>query len=118
MLKLMLLILSLSVFLACTSTHQMKAFKTDGCTCSPDGALKNKEAWLHCCVQHDSLYWQGGSRAERKMADSLLCDCVSQSGYPKRAKSMYRVVRMVGGAWMPIYWRWGFGYRYGNGYSD
>jgi hypothetical protein len=118
MFRAILFLFSLFSLAACSTTRPIKPFVSDGCTCSPDGNLSNPKAWEKCCVQHDSLYWQGGSRVDRKVADSLLCDCISKTGNPKKAKAYYRVVRTVGGAWIPVYWRWGFGYRYGSGYRN
>lgn len=102
---------------SCKSGKEIQAFTTDGCSCFPDGDKQNKELWHHCCVAHDSLYWKGGSRSERKTADSLLCDCVTKSGNPATSKRMYIGVRLGGGAWLPTPWRWGYGYPYGHGYQ-
>jgi len=110
------LFLILSLF-SCSASKQIKPFTTDACSCYPEGPKSDPKAWEHCCISHDSLYWKGGSRRERKTADSLLCDCVLKSGYPKRAKEIYRGTRFGGGAWLPTPWRWGYGWSYGRGYK-
>lgn len=105
------------ILFSCKTQKEIQSFTTDGCSCFPDGDKQNRELWHHCCVAHDSLYWKGGSREDRKTADSLLCDCVAKTGKPATAKRMYIGVRMGGSAWLPTPWRWGFGYPYGHGYQ-
>ncbi|HSF07446.1 MAG TPA: hypothetical protein VLG10_16825 [Methylomirabilota bacterium] len=36
------------------------AFTSDACSLWPDGA------WPTCCVDHDKIYWRGGTAEERK----------------------------------------------------
>jgi hypothetical protein len=105
------------LFFSCSTQKQIKPFTTDGCSCYPDGSKSNPKAWEHCCISHDSLYWKGGSRRDRKIADSILCDCVLKSGYPKRSKRIYWGTRFGGSAWFPTPWRWGYGWKYGRGYK-
>ncbi len=81
-------------------------FKSDGCSCWPDGE------WLECCVEHDVLYWLGGSREERKQADINLQKCVRQKGHPITGKIMYYGARIGGVYWLPTSFRWGFGWNY------
>lgn len=107
----------LLIFYSCAIQKPIKKFKTDGCSCFPEGTKANKKAWENCCIAHDSLYWQGGSRLERKQADSALCDCVAKAGFPKTAKRMYIGVRLGGGAYIPAPWRWGYGWNFGIGYQ-
>ena len=70
-------------------------FKSDGCSCWPD------YEWMDCCVEHDAIYWMGGSRDERKKADIALQECVSQKGHPIIGKVMYYGVRVGGVYWLP-----------------
>lgn len=65
-----------------------KTFKSDSCTKSPNGY------WGHCCVEHDYLYWKGGSFAERKFADELLRQCMKDAKGP--GKTYYKFVRAQG----------------------
>lgn len=81
-------------------------FKSDGCSCWPDGD------WLECCVKHDILYWQGGTREERKAADLALRTCVTAKGHPLVGQAMFLGVRMGGVWWLPTPFRWGFGWNY------
>lgn len=81
-------------------------FKSDGCSCWPD------YEWLDCCVKHDAIYWMGGTREERKIADINLQQCVSQKGHRIIGKIMYYGVRAGGVYWLPTPYRWGFGWEY------
>lgn len=81
-------------------------FKSDGCSCWPDNE------WIECCVEHDAIYWMGGSREARKQADIALKVCVSQKGHPIIANIMYYGVRVGGVYWLPTPFRWGFGWSY------
>jgi len=88
------------------------SFTTDGCTLSPDGT------WQSCCVEHDMLYWCGGSRAARRFADERLCTCVSEKGGRALAAIMYWGVRVGGHPWLPTYWRWGYGWPWPHDYME
>lgn len=81
-----------------------KPFVTDGCSAFTDGD------WLECCVQHDVVYWCGGSSEGRKQADERLEQCVADLGHVSLASLMYSGVRAGGVSWMPLPWRWGFGW--------
>ena len=81
-------------------------FKSDGCSYWPDGD------WGECCIRHDLIYWQGGSRSERGIADTTLKTCVSDTGHPVAAGLMYAGVRVGGVWWLPTSFRWGFGWNY------
>ena len=80
------------------------AFKTDGCSMSPDGD------WLSCCLEHDIEYWCGGPPEARRRADSDLRVCVERDHGGFQAGAMYYGVRAGGPAWMPLPWRWGYGW--------
>ena len=81
-----------------------KPFASDGCSCWPDGD------WVKCCVEHDLVYWAGGTREEREAADRELARCVSEKGRPFMARIMYLGVRAGGVWWLPTTFRWGFGW--------
>jgi hypothetical protein len=85
-------------------------FTTDGCTLSPDGT------WQSCCVAHDEIYWCGGSARDRARADEQLRACIVDNGGPRIAGLMYSVVRVFGNPWLPVYWRWGYGWPWPRGY--
>ena len=104
------------IFVNCKVQTSIKEFHTDYCTCYPEGTKQNPEAWKSCCISHDSLYWIGGIKAERKRADSLLKVCVGLSGYPRKGEKMYRIVRLFGSPYLPLSWRWGYGWHFGCGY--
>lgn len=80
-----------------------RPFVTDGCSASPN------LAWVHCCVEHDIAYWCGGSAEERRHADRHFEACVEETN-PGLSGLMYATVRVGAPSWMPIYWRWGFGW--------
>ena len=82
-------------------------FKSDGCSWFPDGDYRN------CCVEHDKLYYFGGTKGERRASDQQLRDCVSAKGHRFLAPIMYLGVRIGAGAWLPTPFRWGFGNKYG-----
>ncbi|MFO1351085.1 MAG: hypothetical protein U1F68_10605 [Gammaproteobacteria bacterium] len=83
-----------------------KPFTTDHCTWFPDGDYGG------CCVEHDRIYWRGGSAEARKAADRALMDCVARGGRPWLAKLMYLGVRIGGHPWLPTSWRWGYGWHW------
>jgi hypothetical protein len=79
---------------------------TDGCS-----AFAN-DGWVECCVEHGAVYWCGGTAEERRQADRRLSQCVADLGHPCRARLMYLGVRAGGPAWIPLPWRWGFGWHF------
>ena len=87
-----------------TGQHPPYPFTTDGCTLSPDCT------WQSCCVEHDMVYWCGGSAEERLVADQRLRSCISDHGGPRISPIMYWFVRPGGHPWLPTYWRWGYGW--------
>lgn len=92
-------------------------FTTDGCSGGIYRTIFRRDPpWLGCCTEHDQIYWQGGTQAERKAADIELMCCVAKRGHPLVAFAMYLGVRIGGHAWLPLPWRWGYGWRYGRGY--
>ena len=109
-------IIIVSFFISCNSQKGIKPFTTDYCSCYPEGTVSDPNAWKDCCLKHDSLYWQGGTKQERMHADSLLYNCISQKGYQKKARLMHRFVRFWGSPYLPFSWRWGYGWSYGQGY--
>ena len=108
-----------AVFLvSCSLQKEIKPFTTDYCSCYPDGTTNVPNAWKHCCLQHDSLYWKGGTKQQRMVADSLLYTCICQAGYQNKARLMHRFVRFWGSPYFPFSWRWGYGWRFGHGYLN
>ena len=81
-------------------------FHSDGCSCWFDGD------WVECCVEHDLIYWMGGTRSEREKADDELMKCVTAKGHPVMARLMYVGVRAGGVWWLPTSFRWGFGWNF------
>lgn len=88
-----------------------RPFKTDGCTLAPD------IDFICCCVEHDFIYWQGGTIEERREADMVFRQCIIDKGHPYLANVYYAGVRIFGSPYLPVYWRWGFGWPYGRGYE-
>ncbi len=95
----------------------IKPFNTDGCSHFPNGTLTQKELWLKCCIEHDKLYWQGGTYEERKNADMALKTCVAGVGEPEIAELMLQGVRVGGSPYFPTEFRWGYGWPYLGGYK-
>lgn len=109
---------TISLQTGCKRASVIAEFKSDGCSMFPDGTLKNREKWLHCCVNHDKAYWRGGTKAERKTADKALRVCVTKAtGSPDFGALMYTGVRAGGSAYFPTWYRWGYGWSYGRGYT-
>jgi|APDOM4702015248_1054824.scaffolds.fasta_scaffold41365_4 hypothetical protein len=100
--------LSISAFGQNVPSRVMPAdFKSDGCSLFPDGDYRN------CCVEHDKVYYFGGTKEERRVADRHLFTCVRARGHRFLAPMMYLGVRIGGGAWLPTPFRWGFGNKNG-----
>lgn len=82
-------------------------FKSDGCSLFPDGKYRD------CCVQHDKVYYFGGSCKQRLQADNQLFKCVaSKKGWYHKvfiAPVMWLGVRIGGVSFLPTPFRWGFG---------
>ena len=94
----------------------LKPFTSDGCSAFPDGTPAQQTLWLQCCRDHDLAYWKGGTRDERKLADSALHDCVAQVGEPRIADMMQAGVRVGGTPYLPTHFRWGYGWPWPRGY--
>ena len=96
----------------------LRPFTSDGCSLFPDGTLKDRTEWCDCCLSHDLAYWQGGTAAERKSADETLRECVLERTRDKAlAETMYLGVRAGGHPAFPAWYRWGYGWPYGRGYT-
>jgi len=99
----------------CSSTRREvppRTFSTDGCTGWPDAS------WGACCVTHDIRYWCGGSAEDRRQADSELSACVTGHAGPVMGVVMYFGVRLGGPPWLPVPWRWSYGWSWYRGYED
>jgi hypothetical protein len=94
----------------------LRPFSTDGCSDFPDGNLRHRSLWRTCCVEHDRVYWQGGTYAERTAADLALERCVAAVGEPAIARLMLAGVRVGGSPWWPTRYRWGYGWPWPRGY--
>ena len=114
-------VLLITVFLlfSCGSTrHILKPFHSDGCSLFPDQNVITQKDWSDCCLEHDIAYWQGGTKAQRIAADSLLRLCVlKKTGSKKLARLMYKGVRIGGSPHFPTWYRWGYGWNYMRGYE-
>ena len=97
----------------------LSVFKTDGCSCFPDGTSGIPGLWERDCEVHDLAYWKGGTCGERKAADLLFRDGIREKGHPLIAELAYAGVRMGGSPWLPTPWRWGFGWsEFPRGYGE
>lgn len=98
---------------------EIEDFSSDGCSHFPDGTLNKQSLWCDCCIAHDIAYWQGGSREQKKKADEGLRTCVVQkTGNNLLANSMYYGVTVGGSPVFPVWYRWGYGWRYGRGFQS
>lgn len=88
------------------------AFSTDGCSAWPDGDYRD------CCIEHDIVYWCGGSKEERAAADRELRSCVAERRSGTLAWLMWTGVRAGGYRGFPLPWRWGYGRRWPAPYSE
>jgi hypothetical protein len=88
-------------------------FVTDGCSLWLDGD------WVDpCCVEHDVVYWCGGSASERSAADAALRQCVDERASGFVAWLMWVGVRAGGHPLFPTGYRWGYGRDYSPWYGD
>ncbi len=96
-------------------------FTTDGCSGGLSFAWRllfgTATPWEDCCIEHDRLYWCGGTAAERRAADRALLKCVRNNGHPGWSLALWAAVRIGGHPLLPLPWRWGFGWKYPRPYS-
>ena len=96
----------------------IKDFTTDGCSLSPDGTPADPDKWCECCVEHDKLYWKGGTYTDRLNADIALGKCVTEdSGSAVLGNAYFLGVRIGGSPYFDTPFRWGYGWNYGRGYK-
>lgn len=57
-------------------------------------------SYRYCCDEHDLAYYEGGSQADRALADYRFWACVRDSGRLLRAWIFWLAVRLFG--W--LYW--------------
>lgn len=100
---------------ACASPRVLREFTTDGCSLFPDAG--GDACWADCCIEHDRVYWRGGTADERRRADRALRECVARTGRTRLAGLMYAGVRVGGLPLWPTGFRWGYGWGYGRGYE-
>ena len=100
-----------------STTTKLKTFKSDGCTCVPDGPRSDSDKWHLSCEEHDLAYWKGGSRRDRLNADRQLKAAIKESGHLFTSKIYFIGTRFGGTPYLPTPWRWGFGRSYPSGYE-
>jgi len=89
----------------------LKPFSSDGCSLFPDSSAMTSHDWCDCCFQHDIAYWRGGTAEQRKAADRLLRQCVTEkTGNSALAALMYEGVRVGGSPYFHTWYRWGYGW--------
>jgi hypothetical protein len=96
----------------------LRPFTSDGCSLFPEGTVADRNLWCECCLAHDMAYWQGGTEAQKKQADSRFRSCIlEKSGSEELAQAMYLGVTVGGSPYFPTWYRWGYGWSYGRGYQ-
>ena len=100
------------------------AFTSDGCSGGMSEFWRQwlglPPPWEGCCIEHDLVYFNGGTRRQRRKADIKLMCCVASNhgGHPIWAFIMYVGVRVGGSPYWPLKWRWGYGHRYGRRFYE
>jgi hypothetical protein len=94
----------------------LESFTSDACSHFPEGPASDAKLWCRCCLDHDTAYWQGGTRDERRAADRALRDCVAATGEPWIAALVLAGVTIGGTPYLPTSYRWGYGWPYLRGY--
>lgn len=112
----MLLLLTLPMISSAEDT--IRPFTTDGCSSWPEGTRAKPQLWHSCCVEHDKVYWQGGTQAQRRDADRALRQCVKSLGKPITGAVMELGVRLGGHPYLPTRFRWGYGWPYPSRYES
>lgn len=96
-------------------------FTTDGCSGGMTWlwrlVTRRDPPWQDRCIEHDRAYWQGGTVEMRRQADRVLMAGVVTNGHPIWAFAMWAGVRIGGVPWLPLPWRWGYGWRWPRGYE-
>jgi hypothetical protein len=89
---------------------ELAEFKTDYCTFFPEGTMSKPRLWEDCCLQHDLVYWAGGTSEMQDLSDIELRKCVTKKSSRFYGNLMYRGVRL--GHYSPIKskTRWGHGW--------
>ena len=91
-------------------------FVTDGCsgamTWAWQAVFRLNPPWNDLCIEHDRVYWHGGTRKARREADDALMHGVVMKGFPIFALIMWWGTRLGGHPLLPLPWRWGYGWRY------
>ena len=59
--------------------------------------LRSPARWEYCCDEHDVAYSEGGTSADRALADRRPQECIADAGYPVRAWMYWAAVRVFGG---------------------
>ncbi len=96
---------------------ELKPFTTDGCSMFPDGTFDDNAQWIECCIRHDYAYWKGGTAAQRDLADQELEHCVNKLGQKSISRVMHLGVKLGGTPYSPMWYRWGYGWKYLRGYK-
>lgn len=97
----------------------LRPFTSDGCSMSPDGLplTEKNQAWIQCCVVHDTHYWMGGTAEQRESADNELGRCIAEKGYKEIGQSFTAAVKYFGGPDSSQTFRWGYGWNYRRPYK-
>lgn len=118
MITYLILFFFMFIFGGCTPQNSLKDFTSDGCSLFPDRDLITEQDWCECCFEHDILYWQGGTKEERLLADTKLKDCVLERTHNEiLAGTIYHGVRVGGSPYFYNWYRWGYGWSYERKYK-
>ncbi|MFM6927260.1 MAG: hypothetical protein ACKOX6_02285 [Bdellovibrio sp.] len=105
----------MTTLLSCTSnvlapSNPLREFTTDGCSMASNGTPTRPQSLLRCCVDHDYLYWSGGTSEERLKADESFKACVSHAESPELGRLYYNAVRLGGSTAFKTRFYWGYGW--------
>lgn len=99
--------------------NELLPFTTDGCSMAPDNDFIIGDGdWTKCCVNHDKVYWLGGTYDQKEKADDEFNQCLKKEGMNSiEALVYYEAVSFGGTTYIDSTWKWGYGWKNSRGYD-
>lgn len=91
-------------------TRVLEDFVSDGCTLFINGPANHPDLWKHCCFEHDLVYWFGGTKLDKHLADLDLRSCVKKVAGNFWANLMYTGVKFNDYSPIKFKYVWGWGW--------